>query len=82
MLSTSNKVKLHFQIRELQYLSYQFGVDTRYRPPLMQTYARRCKKKMAQPKTLWMELLFIGLNNHLMFRIYLCKKISLFSLGI
>jgi hypothetical protein len=31
------------------------GVDTRYKPPITQTYRGRCKKKKAQPVALWME---------------------------
>ncbi|KAL4626266.1 hypothetical protein ACB092_05G083900 [Castanea dentata] len=31
------------------------GADTRYRPPIIHTYGRKCKKKTVQPVALWME---------------------------
>ena len=32
-----------------------FGVDTRYKPPIIHMYGRRSKKKTAQPGALWMK---------------------------
>ena len=74
-------------------IAIPFGSDTRYKPPITQTYKCKCIKKTAQHVALWMQPTNYWAKrptkpNNLIFRIcfmyfvIFCYFVSLFGLGI